>query len=140
MKRTAQLSFVAILVVESIALSQTFSVKSYTLGCGGGRSTSSRFELSGTVGQFDASQGTESMSGSVFEANGGFWPDVTQTCVCPGDMNGDHNRDGRDIQQFAGCFVAGGNCACANADYVNGIDFEDVAAFVSFLLNDSSCP
>lgn len=140
MKVFARLSFVAILVVESTALSQPYSIKSFTLACGGGRSTSSRFEVSGTVGQFDASQDIEPMSGSIFEASGGFWPDVSTACACPGDMNGDHNRDGRDIQQFADCFVAGSDCACANANYDNGIDFEDVAVFVSFLLSDSSCP
>jgi hypothetical protein len=49
-----------------------------------------------------------------------------------GDMDGDGNVDGADIQAFVTCAVSGGSgCACANMS---------VSAFVNCLLNVGTCP
>ncbi len=63
-------------------------------------------------------------------------------CPCPGDMNGDGLKNGRDIQQFVGCIFApgAGACACANMDGVGGVDSNDLNMFVSDLLNGVTCP
>ncbi len=62
------------------------------------------------------------------------------TCLCPGDMNADGLKNGRDVQQFVNCFLAPGACACANVDGVGGIDSNDLDMFVSDLLNGVTCP
>ncbi|HVP12989.1 MAG TPA: hypothetical protein VMV94_17575 [Phycisphaerae bacterium] len=49
-----------------------------------------------------------------------------------GDMDGDGNVDGADIQSFVTCAISGGSgCACANMT---------ISAFVNCLLNVSACP
>jgi len=65
---------------------------------------------------------------------------VRVLCQCPGDMNADGLKDGRDIQQFVNCFLAPGECTCANVDGVGGIDSNDTDMFVSDLLNGVTCP
>lgn len=70
-----------------------------------------------------------------------FTLDVTPVvCACPGDMNVDGLRDGRDIQQFTNCMISGGSCTCAEMDGNPGLTSADVSAFVSDLLNDATCP
>ncbi len=56
-------------------------------------------------------------------------------CVCPGDMNADGFKDGRDIQQFTDGMVSGGSCACAEMDGIPGLTQADITAFVFDLLN-----
>ena len=109
-----------------------------TVDGGGGTSTGGAFSLSGTIGQPDAAS-NPTLTGGTFELTGGFWP-VTQVCFCLADMNGDGKKDGRDVQQFVGCVLSGGSCACADADQANGVTISDVPVFVSDLLSSSSCP
>jgi len=61
-------------------------------------------------------------------------------CSCPGDMNHDTIKDGRDIQAFVGCVIAPGDCACADIDGLSGIDAADVSAFFTALLAGATCP
>jgi hypothetical protein len=107
---------------------------------GGGQtfSTGGSFELGGTIGQPDA-QVSPVMSGGSFQMTGGFWP-VAQVCYCPGDLNSDGKKDGKDIQQFVGCVLSGGNCSCADTDLANGVNLADVPVFVSNLLAGQACP
>ncbi len=63
-----------------------------------------------------------------------------ESCACLGDMNGDGAKDGADIQDFLNCMIAGGSCACADIDGLNGIAIDDVDDFVAELLNTSPCP
>lgn len=120
-------------------LSAQPSISWYTIDGGGAiNSTGGSFALSGTIGQPDA-QVSPVMSGGAFELTGGFWP-VTRACYCPGDLNGDGKKDGRDIQQFIGCQLSSGNCSCADVDGANGVNVNDIAGFVSGLLAGASCP
>ncbi len=48
----------------------TFEIKRSTIDNGGGQSTGGSFELTGTIGQADASQ---AMTGGAFSLSGGFW-------------------------------------------------------------------
>ena len=67
--------------------------------------------------------------------------DVTPAgCACAGDMNVDGQRNGRDIQQFAQCMIAGGSCSCAEMDGAAGLTPADVTAFVGALLEGAACP
>lgn len=60
---------------------------------------------------------------------------------CPGDVNGDSKLDGRDIQQFATCFLSefgtapSAACKCADVEDDNVIDALDIPAFVDVILN-----
>src|SRR6266404_2351018 len=91
-----------LLAVPSLVPAQSgggFDLPWYTIDGGGGmNSTGSSFSLSGTIGQPD-SQTPPVMNGGGFEVTGGFWP-VANVCYCPGDLNGDGRKDGRDAQQF----------------------------------------
>ena len=122
----------------SIAEAQ-LDISWFTIDGGGLMSSAGgAFSLSGTIGQSDA-QTAPSMSGGVFQITGGFWA-VSQVCFCPGDLNGDGNKDGRDIQQFVACVLAAGNCPCADVDQVNGLTLADVPVFVGDLLSGPMCP
>ncbi len=107
-------------------------------GGGGINSIGGVFSVSGTIGQPDA-QVAPVMTGGNFQLTGGFWP-VANVCYCLADMNGDGKKDGRDVQLFVGCVLAGGNCSCADTDQANGVTLADVAPFVSDLLAGSTCP
>lgn len=127
------------LIIGGLAHAQSFTIDWQTID-GGGVTTSSSggFELGGTVSQADAGP-VPPMIGGGFELVGGFWP-VAQVCNCPGDLNGDGQRDGRDIQIFVQCVISGGACACADVDQVNGVDVNDVSAFAIDILAGTGCP
>ena len=128
------------LVVTNRVCGQPFDLSWHTVDGGGAvDSTGGAFALSGTIGQADA-QSPPVMAGGSFQLIGGFWPAAAVTCTCPGDMNGDGNRNGRDIQQFAACVIAGGACGCADVDGIPGVNTGDVMVFVSDVLAGSTCP
>lgn len=105
---------------------------------GAGNMSGGVFAVTGTIGQFDA-QPLPPISGGGFELIGGF-VSVTQVCYCPGDLNGDGKRDGRDVQHFVGCLIAGGSCSCADIDSANGVTLADVNGFVTNLITAAPCP
>jgi hypothetical protein len=70
--------------------------------------------------------------------------------TCPGDVNGDNQIDGNDIQQFINCVLSqpplrGGqiDCTCADVEPFNSpdgdVDLDDVAAFIDLLLSGVPC-
>ena len=130
---------IMVMVAAPTALAQYDVSWSSIDGGGGMSSTGGGYVLAGTIGQPDAMPGTGAMSGGAFQITGGFWT-VTQVCVCYGDLNGDGQKNGRDVQQFVGCIISGGNCSCADVDLVNGITLDDVPVFVTGLLAGPTCP
>lgn len=129
----------ATMSLVSAIQAQPIELPWYTVDAGGQTfSTGGSFELGGTIGQPDA-RNAPVMAGGAFELTGGFWP-VAQACFCLGDLNHDGNKDGRDIQKFVGCIIAGGDCSCADVDQVNGVTLNDVTTFVGALLAGNSCP
>ena len=106
-------------------------------GGGTSASTGGAFALAGTVGQPDAPVASV-MAGGTYSLAGGFWQ-VVNVCHCPGDLNGDGKKDGRDVQLFVGCLLVIGNCPCADVDQANGVNSGDAAAFVSNLLGGQPC-
>ena len=127
-----------VLLAAGQALGQ-FEINWHTVEGGGVmNSIGGPFSLSGTIGQPDA-QAPPVMVGGTFELTGGFWVHST-VCTCPGDMNADGARNGRDIQRFATCVIAGGACGCADVDGVPGVNMGDVTVFVSNVLAGATCP
>lgn len=123
------------------AVGQVYDLFWYTIDGGGVQNgTGGSFNLSASVGQFDAGPAPAGMSGGVFSLVGGFWPAAAAGCTCLGDMNGDGKKNGRDIGLFAQCVITGGACACANVDGLPGLTPNDVAVFVAALLAGDACP
>ena len=88
------------------------------------------FELSGTIGQPDAS-GASEMTGDPFTLTGGFWFPLDL-----GDCNSDGGVNLFDHGDLAPCLSGpeGGlklNCDCFDIDNDNDVDLSDVARFQS---------
>ena len=98
LQRTAILALIAAL--PATATAQSFDLSCYTVDGGGAMfTTGGTFELSGTIGQPDASSFAAPMTGGVFELVGGFWPVAadSQPLPCPGDLDGDRDVDLSDL-------------------------------------------
>ncbi len=128
----------ASLVAATVASAQLAISRHVVAGGGATFSTGGSFSLGWTIGQADA-QPAPVMSGGNFVLTGGFWTDAA-VCTCPGDMNGDGKKNGDDVQRFIGCLVVGGDCACADLNFVGGVTSVDVSVFVTALLTGGGCP
>lgn len=126
-----------LLLLPSMALGD-FTIDWYTIDSGGAMdATGGSFELSGTIGQPDAS--ATPMTGGLYQLSGGFWFSAP-VCTCLSDVNGDGERDGQDVQLFIECILGvGSDCACADVDGQSGLDMNDVAVFVQDLLDGTPC-
>ncbi len=61
-------------------------------------------------------------------------------CTCPGDLSGDQQLAGDDVQGFVDCLLgAGGDCSCADVDGAGGATLDDVDDFVQKLLDGPGC-
>ncbi|MCA9254312.1 MAG: hypothetical protein KDA33_01685 [Phycisphaerales bacterium] len=139
LKRLPRISFVMVCIaVAPATLADVYTLSRYTVDGGGGRSAGAGFELTGSVGQHDAGPAAGPMSGAGFEIRGGFWA-ASESCSCPGDMNGDGARNGADIQQFVSCLIMDNGCSCADVDSMAGVTMDDVVVFVDDLLAGAGC-
>ena len=130
------LAFLLSLVLSAgSARAQAFSLRWYTIDCGGGTSTSGDYELQGTIAQFDA-QGT--LTGGAAEITGGYWNPGLEIS-CPADFNNDGHVSVQDIfdflsSWFSGCFAQGAPpCNGHNSDF-NGsgtITVQDIFDFLA---------
>jgi len=138
MHATAATFLLLAIVLAPTALADDFTLDWWTADGGGYMfSAGGDFELGGTIGQPDA--GAVVMTGGAFELVGGFW--AVPPCWCTSDVNHDGVRDGRDVQAFVDCLLAGGgNCACADVQTDGVLNMADVAAFVAALLAGGACP
>lgn len=60
-------------------------------------------------------------------------------CACPGDMDGNNARNGRDVSGFVSAVIAGsGVCADTNGD--SSVNSGDVASFINLILAGTACP
>lgn len=111
-----------IALAAGTASAQPYEINWFTIDGGGGTSTGGAYELSGTIGQPDA---TMTLSGGSFELTGGFWAisaaQPTRLCA---DQNNDGVVNGLDFGAWLGNFNAMSLVADVNQDgAVNGLDF-----------------
>lgn len=68
-------------------------------------------------------------------------PPATPTCACAGDLTGDLQIDGEDVQRFVGCLTAydPATCQCGEINGVPPQDAADIPAFVARLLSPVGC-
>ncbi len=143
-------SFIYVILVVlfsvALALAQTgggYDLTWSTLDGGPGApgfSTGASYEMGATIGQADASSFATPLAGGGYSLVGGFWPAAAASCACPGDLNLDTKKNGKDVQQFVTCLISGGGCSCADIDGVNGVTTADIALFVTDLLAGTACP
>ena len=127
----------------ALAARADFDLSWYTVDGGGDMWTSGgSYELSGTIGQPDAT--TVTMTGGHFELVGGFWAvAAVGPLLHPGDLNCDGTVDFDDIPQFVRAlqYLPDGqgwpypNCPWWNADCnLDGdVDFDDIPAFIRLI-------
>lgn len=124
----------AVVLVSVFALSaqaQTdYTIDWWTMDGGGGISNGGGFELTGTIGQWDASA-VDAISGGDFTVTGGFWAVAQPVCttfVSP-DFDEDCDVDADDFQAFIEC-AAGPDIpitpACADKDLDGDEDIDQV--------------
>ncbi len=126
-------------LLGAFAQADEFVIDWYTVDGGGAMSTGGgAFELSGTIGQPDASG--VAMTGGEYSLVGGFWPIAY---ACPGDCNCDGRINFMDINPFVAVLSGGPPCWFANLD-MNGdgaINFQDINPFVAILSGGGgACP
>ena len=78
--RRLGVSAVGLLLSASAAFAQSYSIDWYKISGGGGTSTGGTYQVSGTIGQPDASG---AMSGGNYSVTGGFWS-LIQVVQTPG--------------------------------------------------------
>ena len=117
---------ISLMMIAAYAVAQEYGIPRYTIDGGGEMHSAGRsFELSGTIGQPDASGPMTSRS---FEMTGGFWFEVP-----PGDCNSDGGLDLHDHADLEAC-MAGPYaqpphefCPCFDRDGDRDVDLADYA-------------
>ena len=96
--KTITLAFAIVAGIVLVPLAAAdYELDWWTIDGGGDLfTTGGDFELSGTIGQSDASATT--LTGGDFELTGGFWAVAAQVGPdCPGDVDGDGDTDHSDL-------------------------------------------
>src|SRR5262245_14992441 len=101
---TATIAAIVAVAIARLVVAQPFDLSWNTVDAGGATfSTGGTYSLGGTIAQSDAGPTIGPMVGGAYSIRGGFWPATVPACTCPGDMNGDSLKNGKDIQQFVAC-------------------------------------
>ena len=129
-QQTIRTLMVLLIVSAGAAVVGGYSIDWYTVDGGGEMSSSGgSYQLSGTIGQPDAS--TTAMIGGGFKLTGGFW---AAALPLPGDCDGDGDVDLQDFLAFQTCYTGPGGtiepgCGCADFDDDGDVDLTDFLAF-----------
>ena len=127
------------LALAPAVLAQDFDIDWYTMDGGGEMwTTGGDFELSGTIGQPDAS--TTIMSGGDFELAGGFWAGAAEDEFCYGDLDGDNDIDLADLAQLLSNYgtPSGAVYEDGDLDADGDVDLADLAGLLS--VYGTTCP
>ncbi len=125
------LTLAVVLTLAPVVLAQDFDIDWYTIDGGGEMfTTGGDFELSGTIGQPDAS--TTVMTGGDFALAGGFWPGAVEEPFCFGDLDDDGYRDLSDLAQLLGSYgeTSGMTYEDGDLDGDGDVDLSDLAALL----------
>ncbi len=125
------LSIIALSAAASVAAGD-FSLDWWTVDGGGQMWTAGGdFELSGTIGQPDAS--TIVMTGGDFELVGGFWAGAAEEPFCFGDLDGDGDVDLTDLAQLLAHYgmTEGAAYEDGDLDGDGDVDLSDLAALLA---------
>gem|GEM_PF-1750242 len=123
---------------ESARADDDFSINWYTIDGGGAMlAAAGDFELSGTIGQLDASV---SMAGGDFEITGGFWVGAVADPFCFGDLDENGEVDLNDLATLLGRYgtTSGMTYADGDLDDDGDIDLDDLAYLLG--LYGTICP
>jgi len=95
--------------------------------------TGGTFALAGTIGQPDARNHPQAMSGGSYKLTGGFWV-IPECPAIPADYDGDCDVDQADYQVFEICasgpgYAFAGDCSDRDFDTDGDIDQADFAVF-----------
>ena len=113
------------------ALADDFDLDWWTIDGGGKmRTAGGDFELSGTIGQPDASN---AMTGGDFELSGGFWPGAAEDEFCFGDLDGDSDIDLADLAQLLANYgtTSGASYEDGDLDGDGDVDLSDLAGLLA---------
>ena len=127
-----------LLVFSAAAFANDFNLDWYTIDGGGEMwTTGGDFELSGTVGQPDASS---AMTGGELELVGGFWAGAAEEPFCFGDLDGDNDVDLADLAQLLAHYgeTSGMTYEDGDLDGDGDVDLSDLAALLS--VYGTTCP
>lgn len=93
-----------LLTVPAVILAQSYDISWHTIDGGGGTSTGGGYELSGTIGQPDASA-ADALTGGGYTLTGGFWPGAVPACgtFVAADFDRDCDVDAADFARFVVC-------------------------------------
>jgi len=143
MKYTTRIAFLMLapawVLSVSAAAADDFAIDWWTIDGGGDMwTTGGEFELSGTIGQPDAS--TTVMTGGDFELAGGFWAGAAEDEFCFGDLDGDNDVDLADLAQLLGNYgmTSGATYEDGDLDGDGDVDLADLAALLA--VYGTTCP
>jgi hypothetical protein len=96
-------------------------------------STGGTYALSGTIGQPDARNQPEPMTGGSYSMTGGFWV-IPECPAIPADYDGDCDVDQADYTIFEACasgpgYAYAGDCDDRDFDSDTAVDQSDFAVF-----------
>ena len=120
------------LITTTSVVADDFSLDWWTIDSGGEMWTiGGDFELSGTIGQPDAS--TVLMTGGDFELAGGFWAGAAEDEFCFGDLDGDGEVGLSDLAQLLSNYgeTSGMTYEDGDLDGDGDVDLADLAALLA---------
>jgi hypothetical protein len=153
MNATSRFVLVLPLIMAGMALAADYAIEWYTIDGGGagvsGASTGGNCTLSGSIGQPDARNQPEPMTGGTYAMSGGFWV-IPECPAIPTDFDGDCDVDQGDYTLFEACasgpdVAYTGDCDDRDFDEDGDVDSDDFARFQRCLSGennpaDPGCP
>jgi hypothetical protein len=125
------MALLSLLALPTMAIAQ-YQIDWYVIGAGGGTSTSTNYQLTGTIGQ--PIVGTSSSTNYSIDA--GFWVGVAPTGGCSyidGDVNNNGAFNGIDVTYSVGYFKGGPvppySCDCNSSSWFVAGDVNGNCAF-----------